>query len=59
MPRWERPETVAITCPCCNCIFSIPLDKLGMTERQEEGVLESLREMHPEINEEEPPLGHA
>lgn len=55
-PKWEPPTEISVTCPCCHCVFKIPLKAGGMTEQQVNGILQELRELHPEIYEEEEPL---
>lgn len=52
-PKWEPPTVVSVTCPCCGAIFNMPLRAGGMTDAQVNGIMEELRELHPEVYEEQ------
>ena len=52
-PKWEPPTEISVVCPCCQCVFKIPLRAGGMTDQQVEGIMQTLRESHPEIFDEE------
>ena len=52
-PRWEPPTVIHVKCPDCGIVIEVPLRAGGMTDAQINGIMDELRELHPEVYNEE------